>query len=254
MEVYEEVVMKKAIILFACAGLLTAGPLGCDDDDDDDIVAEEILESELRVIHAGLRVPQVDVYLDNTLAIEALDYGESSGYGTVPSGVHTIDVTCAGSTDTVVALEEHGLEPEAEATLFVMGSQADLRPVVTIDSQAPAACRAFVRFVHAVPDAPAVDVRTGSGEGVPVFEGVSFRGATDYIELEPGAYVFVITEAGDAAPVAAFEEAELEAGNVYSFTTLGTLNPGDEYDFMGRVYVDNDGGDAFTDLVPDMLQ
>jgi hypothetical protein len=87
-----------------------------------------------------------------------------------------------------------------------------------------------------------------------VFGEVSFGEITDYIELEPGGYVFVITRTGDAAPVAAFEEAEIEAGNVYSFAAQGTLAPEDGYDFMGRVYVDNDGGDAFVDLVPELLQ
>ncbi|HPX17512.1 MAG TPA: DUF4397 domain-containing protein [Deltaproteobacteria bacterium] len=246
--------MKKTIIMLACAGILVAGALGCDDDDDDDIVGEEVLESEFRVIHTGVGVPQVDVYLDDTLLIEALDHGESSGYEIVPSGAHTIEVTPAGSTDTMITLDEHGLEPQAGTTLFIMGSPADFRPVVTIDSQDPAADKAFVRFVHAAPDVPAVDVRTGSEGGAPVFEGVSFGVVTEYTELRPGGYIFVITDSENAAPVAAFEEAEIEAGNVYSFTVLGTLTPGDEHDFMARVYVDNDGGDAFAELVPEMLQ
>jgi hypothetical protein len=246
--------MKKTIFMMLCAGLLVAGAPGCDDDDDDDIVGEEVFESQLRVIHAGVGAPQVDVYLDNTLAIEALDYGESSGYEVVPSDVYTIEVTPAGNTDPLVVLEEHILEPEGETTLFVMGSPGDFLPVVAIDSLGPAAQMAFVRFVHAAPDAPAVDVRTGSGSGATVFGEVSFGEITDYIELEPGGYVFVITRTGDAAPVAAFEEAEIEAGNVYSFAAQGTLAPEDGYDFMGRVYVDNDGGDAFVDLVPELLQ
>ncbi len=244
--------MKRTMLVMLCAGLLVAGAPGCDDDDDDDIVGEAVFESELRVIHAGVGAPQVDVYLDDTLAIEALDYGESSGYGVVPADVYTIEATPAGSIDPVVALEEHVLEPEGETTLFVMGSPGDFRPVVAADSRDPAVESAFVRFVHAAPDAPAVDIRTRLGD--PVFGDVSFGEITDYIELEPGGYVFVITRTEDAAPVAAFEEAELEAGNVYTVAVLGTLNTGDGYDFMGRVYVDNDGGDAFADLVPELLQ
>ncbi len=244
--------MKKTIFMMLCAGLLVAGAPGCDDDDDDDILGEEVFESDLRVIHAGIGEPQVDVYLNNTLTIEALDYGESSGYEIVPADVYVIEVTPAGNTDPVVALEEHVLEPGGETTLFVMGTEADFRPVVVVGSLDPAAQRAFVRFVHAAPDAPAVDVGTGSG--ALVFGGVSFGEVTDYIELEPGGYVFVITQTGNPESVTIFEEAEIEAGNVYSFAVLGTLTPGDGYDLMGRVYVDNDGGDAFADLIPEMPQ
>lgn len=245
--------MRRALYVSMCFVFLACGFLGCDDDDDD-ITGEAVFESGFRVINAGVGAQQVDVYLDDTLAIEALDYGESSGYGIVPSGAYTIEVTPAGSTDPVAVLEEHVLEPEAEATVFVMGAPGDFRPVAAIDSQDPAAEKAFVRFVHAAPDAPAVDVRAGSYEGAPVFEDVSFGEVTDYIELEPGGYIFVITQTGDAVPVAAFEEAEIEAGNVYSFAALGMLASGNGYDFMGRVYVDNDGGDAFADLVPEMPQ
>ena len=228
-----------------------AGALGCDDDDDDDIVGE----SWNRIQGDPHRYRRRrSMSIGRYPAHEALDHGESSGYEIVPSSAHTIEVTPAGSTDTMITLDEHGLEPQAGTTLFIMGSPADFRPVVTVDSQDPAADKAFVRFVHAAPDVPEVDVRTGSEGGAQVFEGVSFGVVTEYTELKPGGYIFVITDSENAAPVAAFEEAEIEAGNVYSFTVLGTLTPGDEHDFMARVYVDNDGGDAFAELVPEMLQ
>ena len=41
---------------------------------------------------------RVDVYIDGDLVFANLEYGESSGYGTVPEGGRTVKVVLAGET------------------------------------------------------------------------------------------------------------------------------------------------------------
>ena len=108
---------------------------------------------------------------------------------------------------------------------------------------------ATVRFVHAIPDAPAVDIKTDTPDGPAVFSGAAFKDITDYKVVPPGAYTFVVTAAGDTeSAVVTFQEATLDAGGIYTIVALGTLDGDDDYEFGVRVFVDSGEGDSFVDL------
>jgi hypothetical protein len=117
------------------------------------------------------------------------------------------------------------------------------------DDRSTDPAKAKFRFVHASPDAPAVDVRTDSPAGAPVFANAAFKDITDYVLVDPGAYTFVVTQAGDNInAVVTFDPATLEAGKVYTVIAIGTLNDTDAFDFGVRVFDDTGSGDAFVDL------
>ncbi|WP_458207994.1 DUF4397 domain-containing protein [Haladaptatus sp. NG-SE-30] len=81
---------------------------------------------------------------------------------------------------------------------------------------------ARVRIVHAVPDAPAVDVFV---DGERVLEGVEFKGVSDYLELEPGDYTVQVAPAGQGQGSALIEEqVTLEANTDSTIAAAGTVD------------------------------
>lgn len=241
--------MKRALFVPICFMLLVCGLSGCDDDDEVTFVNDYY--TGLRVIHAGYNAPPAAVFLNNVLSISSLEYGQSSGYAPILSDVYDIEMTPADDETMVLAsIENLVLMPLEVITVFVVGERADMRPLIVEDSRYLLDDRARVRFVHAAPDAPAVDIRIDLGDGTQVFPGVSFPEVTDYIAIDPDDYVFVITAAGDTTPLVTFDEVVLETGTIYTIAALGTLAEDDEYDLAVRVYIDNDEGTQFVDLVP----
>ena len=80
---------------------------------------------------------------------------------------------------------------------------------------------AWVRIVHASPDAPAVDVWVN---GEVAISGLAFGEATDYIELPGGDYDVAVTPAGAGAEDAVIEATlTLENGAAYTVAAVGEL-------------------------------
>lgn len=81
----------------------------------------------------------------------------------------------------------------------------------------------WVRVVHAASDAPAVDVLAN---GNVVFQGLTFKGYTDYTPVPPGTYTFTVNLTGTATTVIASGAINLQGGSAYTFYAMGTVAKG----------------------------
>ena len=89
---------------------------------------------------------------------------------------------------------------------------------------------AQVRVIHAIPDAPAVDVFV---DGNRVLEGVEFKDISDYLELDPGEYTFAVAPAGEGRESAVLEQqATLEADTAYTVAAGGRLDSPEAFIFI----------------------
>ncbi|WP_246056271.1 DUF4397 domain-containing protein [Alteribacter natronophilus] len=85
---------------------------------------------------------------------------------------------------------------------------------------------AWVRIVHASPDAPAVDVTVN---GDVVVEGADFKDATDYLELPAGEHEVAIYPAGEHDEPVYETYLEVSAGGAYTVAAIDTLENLDLY-------------------------
>ena len=211
---------------------------GCDDDDG---------SAKIRVIHASYDAPAVDVYVNDVLEIPGLVYGDSSGYAKISDGSRTIKVVPAGETTPVVIETMLDLSDKSY-TILAVDQLTEIEPIVSKDQRSSVSNKVKVRFIHASPDAPAVDIKVDSGTGTAVFSHVAFKDIEEYIEIEAGSYTFVVTPTGADTEVFKYNPVTLENGNVYSIVALGTIDALDDYDFIVRAFVDNDDGAVYVDL------
>jgi hypothetical protein len=119
---------------------------------------------------------------------DGLAYAELTGYVPVPPGTYTVRIVAPGAENCDTALAdledipdvtlEDGLSytaaavgmvtPAGEDEAFGLRLFEDLRDPESVTST-------YIRVIHASPDAPAVDVGTGTGtEFTPIFENVAF--------------------------------------------------------------------------------
>lgn len=228
---------------------VTFAALSCSDDDNNG-TNPETDKSKVRAIHTSYDAPAVDILIDGAVAVSGLEYGESSGYAELNAGTRNVKVTAAGTTAPAVIEANLPVDANKEYTVIAVNALAAIEAIVAEDARNPIANKVKIRMVHASPDAPAVDVKLNSGSGPAVFSNVVFKGITNYVEVDAGAYTFVVTPAGSTTEVVKFNQVSVSNGQVFSVVAHGTLDANDLYPFAVRVFVDNDPGNAFVDLTP----
>jgi hypothetical protein len=238
---------KIALVLFF---ILSLGFAACSDDDTNPTQPPETLptESLVRVIHASFDAPAVDIWVDDEVAISNLAYGESSGYAAIPAGTRNIKVSPAGATSPIVIDVDLPITSETEYTVVATDELSKITPIFDIDQRSPNSSKAKIRFIHASPDAPAVDIKVEDGNGPAIFSNTSFQEIEDYIEVDAGTYNLAVTAAGSTQEVMILGNVPLQNGVVYTVMAKGTLDGNDNVPFQVRTFVDNETGKDYVDL------
>jgi len=246
----KEMTKFKLTMLLMASMVFALFTFGCSNDDDSTSPVGPSTssgQSAVRVIHTSYDAPAVDIRVDGSVAIPSLAYGESSGYAAVPSGTRNIKVSPAGATNPIVIEADLNLDDQADYTVFAVDALGSIGAVVAMDDRSPSSSMAKIRFLHAAPDAPAVDIRVNSGNGPVVFSNVSFKDIESYVQVAPGSYTFVVTPAGSTTELFVFDPISVSSGGVFTVVAHGTL-AADSYDFAVRVFIDNNAGNTFADL------
>jgi len=166
--------------------------------------------ARIRVIHLSPDAPKVDVVLKGGgKVVSALAFPRTSGYLTVPAGRYTFYVRPAGASKPNVIVVRARLVAGNDYTAWALGSLAggkgvlSLRGVATLDKLPRSFDRTQVRVLHAVPDAPPVDVYLGTKKAI---SGLAFGDAAPatgaYLRLPSGPVTVSLRPAG-AAPTSA---------------------------------------------------
>lgn len=186
-------------------------------------------DARVRVVHLSPDAPNVDVLVDGSVALSDVAFGDVSNYLALASGTYTVTITAAGDPETVAFEDEISVEGGTDYTVAAIGalSEETFRPLVLADdTRRSASGIAYLRVVHASPDAPAVDVTLFGGR-LPLVKDVSFGNATDYLGLPAGEYTAEIRPAGSDDLVGTVE-VELAEESAYTAFANGYLTPDDE--------------------------
>jgi hypothetical protein len=167
------------------------------------VVAET---STIRFAHAAA-APAVDVMANGAPLSTNLGMGTFNvDRLTVPAGAHTLTVAPHGTMDAVVTADVT-LDGGVDYTVIVIGDAAsvvrDTMPtalVLTNDVPETDAGQARVRFVHAVPGGPAVNIGTDAGRGFAT--GVNYTDVSNAYAIAAGQHMITVT-AGEASVLSA---------------------------------------------------
>ena len=186
--------------------------------------AQTANEARIRVLHASPDAPAVDIFLDGQKAVTNLAFDSITDYVNVPAGEHTVKVFAAPSdgNGTAVIDATVTLSASTDYTIAAVGKLSEIAPLVLMDdNKAPAEGQAKLRFVHASPDAPAVDI-FAEGAGV-VVPNAAFKDASGYLNLAAGTYNLQVRAAGTETVALNLPGITLEKGNVYTAFAVGLL-------------------------------
>jgi LPXTG-motif cell wall-anchored protein len=177
-------------------------------------------EARVRAVHASPDAPAVDVWVNGAVAFSNAPFQGITDYAKLEPGSYNVQVSPTGATEPIVIDADLELATQTDYTVVAVGTLENIEPLVLIDNNsAPADGKAHVRFVHASPDAPAVDIAVTGGPVL--FSNVPFKGTGDYLPVDAGTYDLEARLAGTETVALSVPGVALEAGNVYTIFAMG---------------------------------
>ena len=184
----------------------------------------------VQIVHAAVAAPMVDIYVTAPDAdIEAeqplatASFKDSTGQVEVAGGDYQIRITAAGSK--TVVFDSGTINLPADADLLVVATQntgTGSSPVTLLVADGTSSfkiwdvnSKANVRVVHAVSDAPAVDVIANNA--LTLFDGISYPDVTAYVAVDAGDYTIDVVVDGAEDTVAIDDAAiSVKSGMFYT--------------------------------------
>ncbi len=183
-------------------------------------------KARVRVAHLSPDAPAVDILVNNMVAFSNVAFKDVSDYAALMPGTYNVKVVPAGAITPVVIEANLTLDAGKDYTVAAVNVLASIEPLPLLDNNAaPAAGNAHVRFVHASPDAPAVDIAVAGG-GPVLFPNVPFKGVGTYLPVPAGTYDLEVRLAGTSTVVLPLPDIELMAGKIYTAFAVGLVADG----------------------------
>jgi hypothetical protein len=219
----------------------------------DDDPAGNMGGARVKVLHASPDAPAVDILVDDNVVFSNVAFEGSTDFAEVPAGNYNVKVVPTGLTEPVVI--EADLELMAATDYLVVATDllANITPVIlTADGSTPAAGNAWVRFLHASPDAPAVDIAVADG-GPVLISNVAFQEFSEYLPVPAGTYDLEARIAGTSDVALALSGVTVDDGGVYTAVATGLvadIGALDNFYFVPAVARADGVGDSFfvTDI------
>ena len=184
------------------------------------VLVEDAGEARVRVAHMSPDAPPVDILVNGAPAFEDVAFEEVTSYATLPSDSYFVEVVPAGAAGPVVISATLSLAPNSDYTVVALGELASIEPLVLEDNNAfPARGNAHIRFVHASPDAPAVDITLP--DGTLIFSDIEFKEVGAYTPVPAGTYDLEVRLSGTTTSVLDLDDIPLSEGTVYTVFATG---------------------------------
>jgi hypothetical protein len=179
--------------------------------------------ARVRVFHASPDAPNVDVLVNDGTppAVQNLAYRSATGYLSVPAATYNFKVRPAGASSPTVIDANVPLMSNTDYTVAAINTLASITPAVFVDNNTLDASNARIRFIHASPDAPAVDIGLQGG-GV-LFSNVTFGNSGGYISVPGGTYNLEVRLAGTSTVVLPLPGVAVNNNTVYTAWAVGRV-------------------------------
>lgn len=181
-------------------------------------------DPRVRVLHASPDAPSVDVWANGDVLFSDVEFGELTDFLEVPRGMYNIQVVPTGMMDPVVIDADLNLWRFRDYTVVATGFLDEIEPLVIPDGRLIPRGQASVRFVHASPDAPAVDIAVA--DGPILFEDIEFREIGHYMHVPAGEYDLEVRVAGTDTVALEVPDVMLDKNIAYTVFAIGSLDEG----------------------------
>lgn len=178
------------------------------------------MNTQFRIGHFSPDAPAVNIFVDGDLLFEDISFGTIGEFMDIEAGSYDVEIVPAAGGDAVISTMLE-FDTDMSYTVLAINALADIEALVLTDDQ-PAidADDARLRFVHTVPDAPAVDILAN---GAPLFENVAFGDTSAFATVEADAYDIDVRPTGSDDLVLSLPDISFDGATSYTVFATGML-------------------------------
>ena len=182
-------VALRVVSVALLVGLLTTSMMA--------VTAQSEDAAGLRIVHAGIDTPPVNVSVNGELVAENLFWLEATDYLEIQAGDHEISIFDPNtSVDEALSTVTITTDAGNNYSAIITGELPEPSIVLLTDGEESGVETGMgaVRFFHSVPDAGPIDIATS--DGTLLVESVEPMTVSDYVMIAPGEYDIEFREAG----------------------------------------------------------
>ena len=179
-------------------------------------------EACVRLVHAAPDAPAVDIYVNDSLLAEGLEFGTGTEYVAVPSGDgRALRISASGTPiEEAIVSSDLALDAGQAYTALVTGTTDDLQLVVTgTDLRPIPENQARLGVINASPDVGALSVELA--DGATIVSDLGFRAIGPYVAIDVGEYTLHLRRQDGDNLIALATDLVVEPGTVYDAIAIG---------------------------------
>lgn len=185
--------------------------------------------------HGVVNAPPISIAIDGTTpTVTGLTFGNASSYTTLSAGSHT--ATVSANATPLLSNIPFTIQNRKSYTVLASGTIVpnDVAPQIMEDVTTPSFASALIRFVHAAPSTPDIDVRatlkSGGNIALPEMQGIGYRKTSvslttglAFIPVNPtGTYTIRFMKAGTEEELATQTDLTFLPGKIYTLWLGGS--------------------------------
>lgn len=213
---------RKATLAFFSLASFTL--TSCDDDDFE--TPEPTPVTYVSFYHGSPDAPDMDLQINSkVINNQPFKYATFSSYLALAPESYNVKFTPVGAANAYLDSTLTFKDGKAYS-LFAVNLLQNMDLLVVQDSiKAPATGKAALRIVHLSPDAPAVDVSTTGTSATTLVSDLSFKGITEFMEIDGAKYSLVVKAADSDETLLTISDRELIGGYTYTLIIRGFATP-----------------------------
>lgn len=181
------------------------------------------VNSNIRVLHAVAKAPNIDLYVNGSLIISNLAFGKISNYTVLTPGEYKFQIYRSGTYDKPLLSQNIDLVPNANYTISIVNLSNNLYFFKLKDDNVPLTItQTFLRFINLSPNAPLLSL--GLPNGTVLFNGVEYLETTGYYQLSSGIYNFEVLLGSSEITAKYIKNITLDIGKFYTIYIIGLFN------------------------------
>jgi len=199
--------------------------------------------TQLQIVNLSSDVNPLNLYINSVKqGVTTYNYPTSSGYFLLPSLTPPIQFRATNASAVNIPYQiDTVLRSNSKYTLFLTGYLKDStikNSILSLDTATvPPVGRALLRFVHASPSSPMLDIRAND---TLAFNNIKFNSVTRYIRMPTGTYTFTINVHSTPSKIeTTLSNVALQDGRAYTIYTQGIVGRTDSVAFGAAVLTNN---------------
>lgn len=191
------------------------------------------LKANIRFLNAAAGGPSLDIYANGNLLSKNIGFSNISNYNELSPGNYKVEMFNTGTYDNPLFSETLTLTPNSVLTLCLILDESNIETLKINDSYTgknPSDTN--IRFINLSPNAPLLSLSLPNG--TTLFNGVEYLETTNYYQLSPGIYDFLLTATNDASFRRFIRNLDLRSDLLHTIYIIGLTDISPQ---LGYLYV-----------------